>query len=184
MTNTGWIIGAIILVGMGIAAGLIFGGGNEPQAIVAEPSKGSGNESETVAITIPEEVTPEPAQEPSRAGGDLGSDPEVVEPNASEEDTVNAVAVSSIDELIAGAAAFSTKEVVVRGSIVTQCIRGCQFSLEDGTGVVGVELVGAALDNVLTSGSVGRQVEVRGTIERSPRLVIVVDDPDNWRYLY
>ncbi|MFC2079169.1 hypothetical protein ACFLSZ_04235 [Candidatus Bipolaricaulota bacterium] len=183
MTSTGWIIGAIVIVGIGIAAGLLFTGGTEAQVIVAESSKGTGIVYETRATTIPARLTPEPVQEDAPTGNELMSVPEVANPIAGSDDTGSAVTVSSIDELIAGARAYANKEVIVRGSIVTQCIRGCQFSLEDGTGIVGVELIDDALDNVLTVGNVGRQIEVRGTIESSPSVVIVVEDPDNWRYL-
>ena len=91
--------------------------------------------------------------------------------------------VDSLDELFANAAAYSNKAVVVRGTIVTQCISGCTFSLEDGTGVIGVELIDDALDHVLDGGSIGRLVEVRGTVEVSPHLAIVIEDPEDWNYL-
>jgi len=91
--------------------------------------------------------------------------------------------VDSLDELFANAATYSNKAVVVRGTIVTQCISGCTFSLEDGTGVIGVELIDDALDHVLDGGSIGRLVEVRGTVEVSPHLVIVIEDPEDWNYL-
>ncbi|MCK5827422.1 hypothetical protein KAH43_02770 [Candidatus Bipolaricaulota bacterium] len=57
---------------------------------------------------------------------------------------------------------------MVRGTIVTQCISGCTFSLEDGMAVIAVELIDDAVDNVLGGGSIGRSVEVRRTVETSP----------------
>jgi len=39
------------------------------------------------------------------------------------------------------------------------------------------------LDHVLDGGSIGRLVEVRGTVEVSPHLVIVIEDPEDWNYL-
>ena len=184
MTKTIWVIGAIILVGVGIAAGLIFRDGNEPNVIAPESAKGAGLSPESVSTTDPEVATPEPIQEEIEADTSFGSGSvAVTPPAASEEESDSAIIVATLDELIAAASSYGNREIIVRGTIVTQCIRGCQFSLEDGTGVVAVELVDDALDNVLTRGSVGRQVEVRGVIEGSPRIVIVVEEPDGWQYL-
>jgi len=182
MTKTVWILGAVVVVGIGIAAGLIFAGGNEPPLIATESAKGSGNESQLVTSIVPEAITTAPIQE-ATAENDLGSKPEVVEPIVSSEESGSTITIATIDELIAGASSYGSREIIARGTIVTQCIAGCTFSLEDGTGVVSVELIDDALDNVLSGGSIGRQVEVRGTVERSPYLVIVVEDPDGWRYL-
>ena len=73
--------------------------------------------------------------------------------------------------------------MAVRGTILTQCIRGCRFSLDDGTGVVNIELVGEAEANLLMQGSVGRIVEVRGVVEGSSRPMILVEDRDGWSYV-
>ena len=91
--------------------------------------------------------------------------------------------IATLDDLFANAAAYANKEIVARGTIVTQCISGCTFSLEDGTGVVAVDLVDDALDHVLDGGSIGRRVEVRGVVETSPQLVIVLEEPEDWNYI-
>ncbi len=91
--------------------------------------------------------------------------------------------IDKLDELFAHANTYANKSVVVRGTIVTQCISGCTFSLEDGTAVIAVELIDDALDHVLDGGSIGRSVEVRGTVEISPQLVIVIEDPEDWNYI-
>ena len=182
MTKIVWIIGAGIVVGVAVAAGLIFTGGNEPQAIAAESAKGSGIQAEVIPPAAPQVGQPERAQEETVSDNAVDSEPVNVAPvDASEQS--GALAVASIDELFASASSYSNREVIVRGTIVTQCISGCTFSLEDGTGVVAVELIDDALDNVLDRGSIGKQVEVRGTVETSPHLVIVLEEPDAWRYL-
>lgn len=182
MTKIVWIIGAVIVVGIAVAAGLIFAGGNEPQASAAESAKGSGIEAEVVPPAASQLAQPERTQAEAVSDNAVDSEPVDVAPVDTGEQT-GALAVASIDELFASASSYSNKEVIVRGTIVTQCISGCTFSLEDGTGVVAVELIDDALDNVLDRGSIGKEVEVRGTVETSPHLVIVIEDPDAWRYL-
>lgn len=187
MSKTVWIIGAVIVVGIGVAAGLIFAGGGGDSASSNAPAKGSGVESvataaavetpqmaqdvEPVAVTEPVDVPEQPVGEAMDEAMDEVMDGEQF------------YTVANIDTLMANASMYANKEVVVTGTIVTQCIRGCQFSLEDGTGVVAVELVDEALEKILERGSVGKKVEVRGILERSPRLLIVVEEPENWRYL-
>lgn len=68
--------------------------------------------------------------------------------------------------------------VIVRGRITTLCVRGCRFNLDDGTGLLFVELVDEALERVLPRGSIGRRIEVRGIFRAAPRPSLVVDDPD------
>jgi len=48
---------------------------------------------------------------------------------------------------------------------------------------VAVDLVDDALDHVLDGGSIGRRVEVRGVVETSPQLVIVLEEPEDWNYI-
>ncbi len=175
MTKTTWIIGAVVVVAIGIAAGVIFTGKNDPQAIAATSTKGTGIDAiETTAAVAQQASTPEPVQAVVQ---------EVVEAESDSADDAGPIVIDTLDELFANAAVYSNKEVVVRGTIVTQCISGCTFSLEDGTAVIAVELIDDALDNVLDRGSVGRSVEVRGTVETSPQLVIVIEEPDDWNYL-
>ena len=89
----------------------------------------------------------------------------------------------AIETLIENPGGYEGREVLVRGVILTQCIRGCQFTLDDDTGVIGIELVDEALENVLTSGSVGRTVMLRGTLDEGSRPVILVSTPDGWWYV-
>jgi len=176
MSKTVWIIGAVIVVGIGIAAGLIFADGEKSQATAESSTKGTGVNAATTAPVAAHQVH---ATEPVQTTVEEAT--VQVESNT----TTNAgpTVIDTLDELFANAAAYSDKAVVVRGTIVTQCISGCTFSLEDGTAVIAVELIDDALDHVLDGGSVGRSVEVRGTVETSPQLVIVIEDPEDWNYL-
>ncbi len=172
MTKAIWVLGAVIVVGIGIVAGVIFAGGNEPQAVAVTAAKGSGLDTVATSPAAAQVNTPAPIQVA-----------ETVQNNNQPAADFGPIVVDSLDELFANAAAYSNKAVVVRGTIVTQCISGCTFSLEDGTGVIGVELIDDALDHVLDGGSIGRLVEVRGTVEVSPHLAIVIEDPEDWNYL-
>jgi len=175
MTKTIWIIGAVVVVAIGIAAGVIFAGKNDPQAIAATSTKGTGIDAiEATAAVAQQASTPEPVQAVVQ---------ETVQVESDSASDAGAIVIETLDELFANASAYSNKEVVVRGTIVTQCISGCTFSLEDGTAVIAVELIDDALDNVLDRGSIGRSVEVRGTVETSPQLAIVIENPDDWNYL-
>jgi hypothetical protein len=178
MTKTTWIIGAVIVVAIGIAAGVIFAGGNDPEAIVAtSPStKGTGSIASTTTPVVAQVATAEPVQEiePVQTTVQVDSDSAV---------NAGPIVIDTLDELFVNAASYSDKEVIVRGTIVTQCISGCTFSLEDGTAVIAVELIDDALDHVLDGGSIGRSVEVRGTVETSPQLAIVIEEPEDWNYL-
>jgi hypothetical protein len=178
MTKTTWIIGAVIVVAIGVAAGVIFAGGNDPQVATTAPSNSEATAvasvtTSTVALDV---SAPEPVQAT-----------ESVDVVVLEESDISAqdgpIVIDTLDELFANAASYSNKDVVVRGTIVTQCISGCTFSLEDGTAVIAVELIDDALDHVLDGGSIGRSVEVRGTVETSPQLAIVIEEPEDWNYL-
>lgn len=179
MTKTTWIIGAVIVVAIGIAAGVIFAGGGNTETIAADsPStKGTGEIANTTTAVVAQVVT---TTEPVQAVEPVQTIAQVEDDSAVE---AGPIIIDTLDDLFANAASYSNKAVVVRGTIVTQCISGCTFSLEDGTAVIAVELIDDALDHVLEGGSIGRSVEVRGTVETSPQLAIVIEDPEDWNYL-
>ena len=157
------------LVGIGLGAALLLAGCDEEAAADAAAAKGIGTVSEPATVA----TVPEPVSEPDEAApGVTGV--------ASGEVSILAL---SVDELIRNTAAYTGQQVVVRGTILTQCIRGCKFSLDDGTGVVNIELVGEAEANLLMHGSVGRIVEVRGVVEGMSRPLILVEDRDGWSYV-
>lgn len=73
--------------------------------------------------------------------------------------------------------------VLVEGKVATQCVvSGCWFTLDDGTGVILVELIGEALDNPIPRGSIGRAVQVRGKFFFAPRPRLVLERPEDWSF--
>jgi len=161
-----------LMIGLGLAAALLIAGCDVDDLAQSAGASGSGH---------------------ATAAGDSGQTPDastagsagVVDPSPDTADAITGASPSilSIETLIDNAAAYDGQEILLQGTILTQCIRGCQFSLDDGTGVVGVELVDEALENVLMHGSVGRTVLVRGVVGTSPRPLILVETRDGWSYV-
>ncbi len=85
-------------------------------------------------------------------------------------------------ELASAGVEYAGREVVLTGRVLSLCIRGCQLSLDDGTGVMPVELVDDALRNTIPLRSVGRQIEITGVFRLSPRPHVTVECPDGWRF--
>jgi len=138
------------------------------------------------ATSLPPSTATAPASQtpPQDFGNEVATVDQPDMPAQTEEpaETVD-LGLVAIDELIRTPEAYVGNIVTVQGTIVTQCIRGCLFSLDDGTGILGVELVDNALERVLSGGSVGRPVEARGVIEGDVRPVLIVEEPQDWNYL-
>ncbi len=169
MTNARRILLTAVLVGIGLGAALILTGCDDEAVADATAARGVGTAAATTPVAVEASQPQEAPQEtPAPIAGSTGGELSIL--------------ALSVDELIQNTSQYTGREVAVRGTILTQCIRGCQFSLDDGTGVVGIELVEEALENVLMTGSVGRIVEVRGVVEGSSRPLILVKDRDGWSY--
>lgn len=93
-----------------------------------------------------------------------------------------ALAPIPIEDIIQDPGRYAGTEVMVRGMILTQCMRGCQFSIEDDTGVIGIELVDQALEKLIEQGSVGRLVVARGVIEGETRPRLLVQNSEAWYF--
>jgi len=87
----------------------------------------------------------------------------------------------AIEKLIKGASDYDGRTVTIKGEILAQCSAGCEFSVDDGTGVLSVQLEGEALDKVLNKGSVGKKVEVTGVFHATPRPQVGVEKLGSWR---
>jgi len=87
----------------------------------------------------------------------------------------------AIEKLIKGAADYDGRMVTIKGEILAQCSAGCEFSVDDGTAVLSVQLEGEALDKVLNKGSVGKKVEVTGVFHATPRPQVGVEKLGSWR---
>ncbi len=129
------------------------------------------------------------------AGEALGSDAESTSAaaNASAAPEVNqsapatssaaAKAIPTVDELIQNASTYEGMPVALTGTILTQCSAGCEFALDDGTGVLSVQLEGKGKDRLIPSGKVGKTIQVRGVFQSDPRPQVIVEDPDAWQFV-
>lgn len=193
----GWILVAMALVSAGIGAavglGLFRGGdGHAPAHPVTSAATG--------ILSMPVPIAPEAdASVPVAPDADeapvavlqphveRGATPESVEGKAIPTRSVTAAIASgpvavSVRKLTSAGAEYVGQEVVLTGRILNLCVRGCQLSLDDGTGVMPVELVDDALSNTIPFRSLGRQIEVTGVFRLTPRPHVSVERPDGWRF--
>jgi len=119
-------------------------------------------------------------QESTPAAPEGQEEEESTDPATSEPVSLGLV---NVDALIAKPDSYLGKVVTVKGTILSQCIRGCRFSLDDGTGVVNIELLDEALEEVLMKGSVGRVVQVTGLVDHTAPPRIIVEDRGQWSYV-
>lgn len=180
MTKVVRILMALVLVGIGLGS-VLFLAGCDDEAVAEATSTPAPTQTPTPTATAT--PTTESLPKATPAAAEPPEAPGQVAQASGEAEGEQTTLTLSIDELIQQADAYVGQEVVVRGTILTQCIRGCRFSLDDGTGVIGIELVEEALENVLITGSVGRIVEARGIVEGSARPRILVKDLNGWRYV-
>jgi len=166
MTKGTRVLVAALMIGIGLAGALMLAGCDGDDLAQAASTTASGQATGSADV---EAAAAQVAETPPVDTAPVAAAP--------------ATDVMNIDVLIASAASYDGVEVLLQGKILTQCIRGCQFTLDDGTGVVGVELIDEALENVLMTGSVGRTVLVRGTVETSPRPLVVIENRDGWSYV-
>jgi hypothetical protein len=89
----------------------------------------------------------------------------------------------TVDELIQSAAAYEGKSIALKGTILTQCTAGCEIALDDGTGVLSVQLEGRGKDRLIPLGKVGKTIQVVGTFHSSPRPQLVIEEPDGWQFV-
>jgi hypothetical protein len=89
----------------------------------------------------------------------------------------------TIWDLIRKGSPYAGRTVRVRGTIITQCMSGCEFGLADDSGTLSVQLVGPALEQLVPSGSIGKKAEAIGVLSTGDRPQLVVDNPDHWKIL-
>jgi hypothetical protein len=92
-------------------------------------------------------------------------------------------ATPTIDELIQNQALYEGSPIALRGTILTQCTAGCEFALDDGTGVLSVQLEGKGKDRLIPLGKVGKKIEIRGVFRAAPRPQVVIEDPNGWQFV-
>lgn len=199
MKNTAvWILVAVAVLGASLATLWVLkpGEGSATSAANsiegAPPSNGVG-QAQNDAATSEEPREAGPAEKPAEtlAEATAGVDPaeqtqgdavptSIAEPALAQQDVTSAVAEVAIEELIKNSDKYEGNWVLVKGTIITQCIRGCEFALDDGTGVISVQLVGKALDRLIPRGSVGKQAQARGVFYQDPRPQVAVEGTEDW----
>ncbi len=181
-----WILAGLLAVAA-VVVGWLATRSPCPVATATRMTANAGNEAVSSAnpATAPAAAgtavhSVEPPPVPATAGVVGAADPPAGgAPDAGEEASTGAqVEQVTIRDLFDRRDRYDGRTVLVRGRVTTQCVRGCRFNLDDGTGVLFVELVEGALEQVLPRGSIGRRIEVRGVFRAAPRPVLVVDDPD------
>ncbi len=193
-----WIMVGLVVVGAGLAAVWVLrpGEGNATSAASSiegtPPSSGVEQAQNSAAAS----------EDPREVGSTENASEEVAEVTAGvnpaeqsqgdavpttsaetalvQQDATGTVAQVAIEELIKNANKYEGSWVLVKGTIITQCVRGCEFALDDGTGVISVQLVGKALDRLIPKGSVGKQAEARGVFHQAPRPQVAVEGTEDW----
>ncbi len=162
-----------IVVGVLAAAGL---------AAVAFMELGPRSEPAPTAAAVP---APAASASTSQVESAVAAPPAVATASGAASTTVAAALPSTptIDELIQNAAAYDGTPISLSGTILTQCTAGCEFALDDSTGVLSVQLEGKGKDRLIPLGKVGKKIAVHGTFRASPRPQIVVEDPNGWQFV-
>jgi hypothetical protein len=159
-----WIVvGVLAAAGLAAVAFMEFGPRGEPAAAAPAPASSASA----------------PKIEPAVAATPVGATA-----SGAASTTVAAALPSAptIDELIQNVAAYDGAPISLSGTILTQCTAGCEFALDDGTGVLSVQLEGKGKDRLIPLGKVGKKIAVRGTFRASPRPQIVIEDPNGWQF--
>ncbi len=156
-----WIVVGVLAAGaLGAVAFLEFG----PRPDRAAPVIAKGSASTAVAQPQPDDLPP--------ASASAGTAPAAAQR-----------AMPTIDELIQNAAAYEGATVSLSGTVLTQCTAGCEFALDDGTGVLSVQLEGRGKDRLIPLGKVGKRIAAQGTFHASPRPQVVIEDPNGWQFI-
>jgi hypothetical protein len=202
-----WIVlGVLAVAGLSAVAFMQFGPRGEPAAL-AVPALAVPASAVPVSVVptsavpvIPAPATPVPTAASISASGTA---PGSSEGSAPAPAVVGSVPVSSsdtgvaatqstatvpsatptIDELIQNQALYEGSSIALRGTILTQCTAGCEFALDDGTGVLSVQLEGKGKDRLIPLGKVGKKIEIHGVFRADPRPQIVIEDPNGWQFV-
>ena len=186
-----WIVVGLAVLGAGLATVWVLNRGGENPASAAASSFEGAPLSDSMRQVPSETVVAEKlgqtlAVATSAADESEQTQGEVQPTSSAEPAPVQAAAAMpaevAVAELIENGDTYEGREILVKGTIITQCMRGCRFALDDGTGVINVELVEKALDRLISQGSVGKQAQARGVFHQDPRPVVAVEKPENWDF--
>jgi hypothetical protein len=190
-----WIVvGILAVAGLSAVAFIQFGPRSEPAALAVPASAVPASAVPALAVptsavpvpavpVIPVPVIPAPVIPAPVAAS--------ISPAASSDTGVAAAQPSAavpsvtptIDELIQNQALYEGRPIALRGTVLTQCTAGCEFALDDGTGVLSVQLEGKGKDRLIPLGKVGKKIEVHGVFRAAPRPQVVIEDPNGWQFV-
>jgi hypothetical protein len=185
-----WIVvGILAVAGLSVVAVMQFGPRGEPAApaVPALAVPASAVPVSAVPVT-PAPATPVPVAvsiSPSAAtsASSEGSVPTNAGVAAAQPSALVPNATPTIDELIQNQALYEGRPIALRGTVLTQCTAGCEFALDDGTGVLSVQLEGKGKDRLIPLGKVGKKIEVHGVFRAAPRPQVVIEDPNGWQFV-
>jgi hypothetical protein len=185
-----WVVlGVLAVAGLSAVAFIQFGPRGEPAASAVPASAVPALAVPTSAVPVipapatPASVIPVPALPVPVAASispAASSDTGVA---AAQPSTAVPSATPTIDELIQNQALYEGRPIALRGTVLTQCTAGCEFALDDGTGVLSVQLEGKGKDRLIPLGKVGKKIEVHGVFRAAPRPQVVIEDPNGWQFV-
>jgi hypothetical protein len=173
------VVGILAVAGLSAVAFMQFGPRSDPAASAVPASAAPASAAPTLpAPTSAVPVTPVPVTAAPAAASISPSATAAAQPAA-----LVPSATPTIDELIQNQALYEGRSIALTGTILTQCTAGCEFALDDGTGVLSVQLEGKGKDRLIPLGKVGKRIEIRGTFRAAPRPQVVVEDPNGWQFV-
>jgi hypothetical protein len=172
-----------------VVLGILAVAGLSVVAVMQLSSRG-----EPAALAVPTPATPALAvpTTPPAASGSASTTAVGAPASGTPSDTGMAIAqplaaipsaTPTIDDLIQSQSLYEGSPITLRGTILTQCTAGCEFALDDGTGVLSVQLEGKGKDRLIPLGKVGKKIEVHGVFRAAPRPQIVIEDPTGWQFV-
>ncbi len=180
-----WVVLGVLAVA-GISA-FVFLDLGHPR-VAGAPAAAAAVAAPAAATTVPTAAPAVPSATAASivdgtATGSADAQPMATSEPASPPAAVTLSTTPTVDELIQNAAAYEGQPVVLRGTILTQCTAGCEFALDDGTGVLSVQLEGKGKDRLIPLGKIGKKIEVHGVFRAAPRPQIVIEDPNGWQFV-
>jgi hypothetical protein len=173
------VVGILAVAGLTAVAFMQFGPRVEPAAsAVPAPAVPAPAVPASAVPVAPAPATPVPVTAAPAAASISPSTTAVAQPAAHVPN-----ATPTIDELIQNQALYEGRSIALTGTILTQCTAGCEFALDDGTGVLSVQLEGKGKDRLIPLGKVGKRIEIRGTFRAAPRPQVVIADPNGWQFV-
>jgi hypothetical protein len=173
------VVGILAVAGLTAVAFMQFGPRVEPAALAVPASAVPAPAVPASAVPVaPAPATPVPVTAAPAAASISPSTTAVAQPAAHVPN-----ATPTIDELIQNQALYEGRSIALTGTILTQCTAGCEFALDDGTGVLSVQLEGKGKDRLIPLGKVGKRIEIRGTFRTAPRPQVVIEDPNGWQFV-